>query len=101
MFHLAAPEVKGLGVMVSTPDLVRSVQSLSFFGLPERVAITATESVTKPLYLFWFHVGATIPASTSFCMSGSRERSTMSAFCPAMTARVWSPEAPYDWVNVM
>ena len=32
-------------------------------------------------------------------MSVSRENSTKSAGRPAATARLWSPEAPYDWVN--
>ena len=34
-------------------------------------------------------------------MSGSSENSTTSAFWPAVTARLWSPDAPNDWVNVM
>ena len=33
-FQRAPPEVKGLGVMTSTPDFVRSFQSFSFFGFP-------------------------------------------------------------------
>ena len=33
-------------------------------------------------------------------MSGSSENATTSAGRPAATARLWSPEAPYDWVNL-
>jgi hypothetical protein len=33
-------------------------------------------------------------------MSVSREKATMSAFSPDSTARLWSPDAPYDWVKV-
>ena len=54
MFQRAPPEVNGLGVMTWTPGLVRSVQVLMFFGLPLRVPMTTTESVTMPLY--WFAV---------------------------------------------
>ncbi len=32
-------------------------------------------------------------------MSGASESATMSALSPAWTARAWSPEAPYDWLN--
>src|SRR5438552_629185 len=42
-----------------------------------------------------------MPAWTSRVMSGSSENSTTSAFWPAVTARLWSPDAPNDWVNVM
>ena len=48
MFHFAPPEVNGLGVITSTPSLVRSSQDLMFLGLPLRVASTTTELVTKP-----------------------------------------------------
>src|SRR5262249_58193197 len=37
---------------------------------------------------------------TSGVMSGCGENATMSAGWPAATARLWSPEAPYDWVNL-
>lgn len=32
-------------------------------------------------------------------MSGSTEKETTSAFWPASTARLWSPEAPKDVLN--
>ena len=32
-------------------------------------------------------------------MSGSRENATTSALSPESTARLWSPEAPYDSLN--
>src|SRR5207247_2087936 len=53
------------------------------------------------LYWFWFQLASTMPAWTSRVMSGSSENSTTSAFWPAVTARLWSPDAPNDWVNVM
>jgi len=52
-----------------------------------------------PLYWFAFQSEATSFAFTRRSMSGESENATMSAFCPAATARLWSPEAPYDWVN--
>src|SRR5664279_5040720 len=95
-FQRAPPEVNGLGVMTCTPGLVKSAQVLMFLGLPLRVTITTTERVTMPLYWFAFQVVATLPALTSRVMSGSREKLTTSAFRPATTARLWSPEAPED-----
>ena len=92
--HLAPPEVCQLGMSTSTPGLIRSAQVLMCFGLPLRTVNTTTESVTMPLYLFWFQVGATRPACTSRVTSGSSESWTMSAFRPLATARLWSPEAP-------
>ena len=44
MFHRAPPEVNGLGVITSTPGLVRSSQVRMFLGLPGRTAKTTTES---------------------------------------------------------
>src|SRR4051794_40683234 len=86
--------------MTSTPDLTRSGQSLRFFGLPLRVPITTTDLVIMPLYWSEFQVLATRFAFTSLVTSGSSANSTTSAGRPAATARLWSPEAPYDWVNV-
>src|ERR1051325_4519029 len=83
------------------PGLTRSAQSLIPFGLPFRVAMTTTESVTMPLYWLLLQAAATLPAFTRRVMAGSSENPTMSAFCPATTARLWSPEAPYDWLNSM
>ena len=92
MFHLAPPEVNGLGSSTSTPSLTRSSQVLMFFGLPLRTMNTTTESVTKPSYSFWFQSSSTSPASVSRVMSGSSENSTTSAGSPPSTARDCSPE---------
>ena len=56
-FQRAPPEVNGLGVITSTPGLIRSSQVLMFFGLPLRTTSTTTESVTMPLYWSWFQFG--------------------------------------------
>src|SRR3954451_11253160 len=99
-FQRAPPLVNGFGVITCTPGFVRSLQPLMFFGLPLRVARTTTEFVTMPLYWFWFQLWSTRPLSTSRVTSGSSENSTTSAGRPPSTARLWSPEAPYDWLNV-
>jgi hypothetical protein len=96
---LAAPEVNGLGVSTSTPGLSRSAQVLMFFGLPGRTMNETIDVVTRPLVGVWFHSGATMPASTRRVMSGSTENDTTSAFSPASTARLWSPEAPKEDLN--
>ena len=57
MFQRAAPEENGLGVMTSTPGLVRSSKVLMFFGLPLRTTRATTESVTMPLYCVAVPVG--------------------------------------------
>src|SRR3954451_12893870 len=100
MFHFAPPEEKGLGVITSTPGLVRSSQSLMFLGLPFLTTRATTESVIMPLYSFLFQLGSTSLSSTNLVMSGSSENATTSAGCPASTARLWSPDGPYDEVNV-
>src|SRR5919106_553539 len=89
MFHLAPPEVNGLGSITSTPGLIRSAQVLMFLGLPFRTANTTTESVTIPSYSFRFQSSSTRPASTSRVMSGSSENPTTSAGSPPPPA----PEA--------
>jgi hypothetical protein len=94
MFHLAPPEVNGLGSMTSTPGLIRSSQVLMPFGLPLRTTSTTTELVIMPLWASAFQSLATRPASTSLVMSGSSEKATTSAARPFWTARLWSPEAP-------
>ena len=66
------------------------------FGLPLRVTIATTDCVAMPLLSPSFQESATSFSSVSLVMSGSRERCTSSALRPAMTARAWSPEAPYD-----
>src|SRR3569833_2996447 len=101
MFQRAPPEVDGMGVITWMPGLMRSGQSLRFFGLPLRVVMVTTESVMNPCWGLLFQSEATSPAFTSRVTSGSREKSTTSALSPAATARLWSPEAPYDWVKVM
>ncbi len=65
-------------------------------GLPLRTMNETTEVVTRPLYSPLFQSSATRPASTRRVMSGSVEKVTTSAFCPASTARLWSPEAPKE-----
>src|SRR3954453_19740447 len=70
-----------------------------FFGLPLRTTITTTDWVRMPLVGLFFHLESTSFASTSFCTSGSSERCTTSAFWPPITARAWSPDAPYAWLN--
>ena len=76
MFHWAAPEVNGLGVMTSTPSLVRSSQVVMPSGLPLRVMKTTTELLTKPFCGPEFQSASTSPASTRRVMSGSREKAT-------------------------
>ena len=61
---------------------------------------TTTDRVTIPWYLSLFQFFATRFFWTSEVMSGSRENATMSASSPAATARLCSPDAPYDWENV-
>src|SRR4051794_25987588 len=99
MFQRAPPEVNGFGVTTWTPGFTRSFQLRIFFGLPSRRTKTTTDRVRMPLDLFEPHVRSTTPPLTSALMSGQSERWTKSAFCPARTARVCSPEAPYDWLN--
>ena len=92
MFHLALPEVNGLGSSTSTSPVTRSSQPWMFSGLPLRTMKTTTESVTKPSCSFWFQLLSTKPASTSRVMSGSSENSTTSAGSPPSTARDCSPD---------
>jgi hypothetical protein len=97
MFHWAPPEVNGFGVITSTPSFSRSSQVWMFSGFPGRTAKTTTESVTMPLYSFWFQSSSTRPASINRVMSGSSENATTSAARPASTARLCSPDDAYDW----
>src|SRR3954449_5501999 len=99
MFQRAPPEVNGLGVITWTPGLTRSSQVLMCLGLPLRTTRATTELVTMPLYLFEFQLLSTRSASTSRVMSGSSENATRLACRPLSTARLWSPDAPYDCVN--
>src|SRR4051812_3257577 len=96
MFHFADPEEAGFGVMIFTPGFTRSSHVLLCFGLPLRTTITTTDCVTIPLVGVSFQFESTSLASTSLDTSGSRDRWTTSAGWPPMTARDWSPDAPYD-----
>ena len=100
MFHCAEPDEAGFGVMISTPGLTRSSQVWMLSGLPLRTTKTTTEDVAMPLVGVSFQSAATSPASTRRVTSGSREKWTTSASRPPSTARLWSPEAPYDVLNV-
>src|ERR1700677_1359120 len=99
-FHLALPELNGLGVMTLTPLFTRLAQLVMCFGLPLRTMKDTIELVTMPWVAPEFHLGETIPALTSFCMSGEREKLTTSAGRPSTTAVACEPEAPNDWENV-
>src|SRR3954471_16996321 len=99
MFHFAEPELNGFGVSTCTPGRTRSFQPLMCFGLPLRTAKTTTVSAAMPPYAWWFHFESTRPASTSRLTSVPVERKTGSALRPFATARAWSVEAPYDWLN--
>src|SRR4029079_9828435 len=95
-FHFAAPEVNGFGVRTFTPGLRRSSQVLMPFGLPLRTMNETSEVVTKPLLGVSAQFESTRPALTRRSMSGARENDTTSAFRPASTARLCSPEAPKE-----
>src|SRR3954447_14601952 len=95
-FQRAPPDVNGLGVTICTPGLSRSVQVFSFFGFPSRTTKTTTERVTIPCHLSLFQLGATRCFCTSDVTSGASENATRSASSPEATARLCSPDAPYD-----
>src|SRR3954463_16733293 len=95
-FQRAPPDVNGLGVTICTPGLSRSVQVLSFFGLPSRTTKTTTERVTIPCHLSWLQFAGTSFFCTRDVTSGASEKATTSASSPDATARLCSPEAPYD-----
>src|SRR3954454_9320060 len=96
MFHFADPEDPGLGVTIFTPGLTRSSQVLMPLGLPLRTTIATTDWVRMPLVALSFQLLSTRFSSVSLVTSGSRDRCASSALRPAMMARAWSPEAPYD-----
>ena len=69
------------------------------FGLPLRTTNETSDVVTKPPLPPAASVWATQSAGTSLSSvslstSGASEKATTSAFWPASTARLWSPEAP-------
>src|SRR5436853_5288802 len=99
MFQRALPDVDGLGVITSTPDLIRSFQPAMCLGLPLRTTMTTTESEEKPFWGLAFQSAATILSLTSRVMSGVVEKATTSAGWPESTARLWEPEAPKDWLK--
>src|SRR3954453_13592590 len=99
MFHLAAPEVNGLGVTTLTPGLSRSSQPWIPLGLPLRTTNETSDVVTKPPLPPAASVcdtqwEGTSLGSTSLSTSGASEKATTSAFWPAATARLCSPDAP-------
>src|SRR3954465_9794581 len=100
MFHFAAPLVNGFGVSTLTPGLSRSSQVWMFFGLPLRTMRLTTDFETKPLVGVAAQSSATSPALTRRSMSGASENATTSAGRPDSTARLWSPDAPKDSLNV-
>src|SRR4051812_25401686 len=82
------------------PGLARSSQPLTPLGLPLRTASTTTESVAMPLYWSLSQLSETLPAFTRRVTSGASDSSTTSAASPPSTARLWSPDAPYDSLMV-
>ena len=99
MFQRALPDVDGLGVITSTPGLIRSSQELMCFGLPLRTTNTTTESEENPFSGLASQSEATILSLTSRVMSGVVENATTSAGWPESTARLCEPEAPNDWLK--
>src|ERR1700730_4895542 len=95
-FHLALPELNGFGVMTFTPLFTRLAQLVMCFGLPWRTTKETIELVTNPFVGVAFHLDETMPALTSFCISGASEKLTTSAGNPATTAVACEPEAPND-----
>src|SRR5215467_4350391 len=96
----APPDVNGFGTSTSTPGRSRSSHVRMCLGFPLRTTSTTTEFVTNPRYRSAFQSEATNPSLTRRVMSGSSENATTSAGRPESTARLWSPDAPYDSLNV-
>src|SRR3954454_13292311 len=82
--------------MILTPGFTRSSHPWMFLGLPLGTTSTTTDWVRMPLVGVSFQVSETCLLSTRRCTSGSNEKCTTSALRPPSTARLWSPEAPYD-----
>ena len=73
-FHLALPELNGLGVMTFTPLLTRLAQLVMCLGLPLRTTNDTIELVTMPWVGVALHLAETMPAFTSLChVGGERE----------------------------
>src|SRR5579863_8324534 len=99
-FHLALPELKGLGVITCTPFLMRSAHDVMCLGLPGRTTNDTIELVTNPFVGPLAQVALTSPAFTSLFMSGASEKLTTSAGKPFTTAVACVPEGPKDWLKV-
>src|SRR6202044_3833370 len=99
MFHRALPEVEGLGVITSTPGLIRSSHPVMCLGLPLRTTSTTTESLENPCSELAFQSADTILSLTRSVMSGVVENATTSAGWPESTARLCDPDAPNDWLK--
>src|SRR5215218_9390366 len=99
-FQRAPPDVNGFAVITSTPSRTRSSQPRMWSGLPFRTASTTTERLTIPSNSSDAQSFATSPASTSLSTSGASENATTSVSSPASTARLCSPDPPYDCSNV-
>ena len=98
MFHFAEPEEAGFGVMILTPGLTRSSQRLDVLGVAladhdhhdglgeDALGRGLASSRRRPAW-----------RRRASCTSGSRERCTIVGLAGRRsTARLWSPEAPYD-----
>src|ERR1700733_10973580 len=99
MFQRALPDVDGLGVITSTPDLIRSSQPVMCLGLPLRTTSTTTELLEEPCWGLASQLFDTIPSLTRRVMSGVVENATTSAGWPVATARLCDPDAPNDSPN--
>ena len=100
-FHLALPELNGLGVMTVTPVFTRSAPGRDVLGISlpdderdDGVGDAAHRSA--PL----FQLGATRPALTNLVMSGVSGTMYVGEGNPSTTAVDCDPDAPKDWVKV-
>ena len=84
-------------MIISTPDLVKSFQSLIFLGLPLRTKNTTVEVYGAELLgncfcqFLWIS-----PALTISSISLAKARVTTSACKPSITERACLPEPPCD-----
>src|ERR1700722_11445514 len=99
-FHLALPELNGLGVITLTLLFTKSAQVLIFLGFPFLTMNETIELVTIPAVGPLSQLGDTIPALTSLSISGVSEKLTTSAGRPETTDVACVPEAPNDVENV-
>src|SRR5215207_5969929 len=96
----APPDEPGLGVTMPTPGLTRSANDWMFLGLPLRTTIDTTVVDKIPWWSFWSQSLSTSLSSTRRVVSGVSEKCVTSALRPLTTARLWSPDGPYDSLNV-